>query len=65
MHRYKVVIAMRSIATPHVDTIATYRIESAGLTGAVSKATRKNISLMLASGPVRRLTVTMQRTVSP
>jgi hypothetical protein len=62
---FKVVLAMRSRALPHVDTLATYRVvessERAAISSVFATADREGMPVL----NVRRVTVTMVRVVEP
>jgi hypothetical protein len=62
---FKVVLAMRSRALPHVDTIATYRVTTSSEKAAIELASivadREGMPIL----NVRRVTVTMVKVVGP
>lgn len=65
MSRYKIVLAMRSNAFPHVDTLATYRLESESITLATNAAIRRARREGMPVDSVRRVTVSLARAVTP
>lgn len=65
MIRYKVVLAMRSNAFPHVDTLATYRVVARSTGEALRRALLDANREGMPTESVRRITVSTVHAVTP
>lgn len=65
MKRYRVALAMRSVALPHVDTTAQYHVDASSITNAINRAVTLADREGMPVGAIRRVTCSLARTVAP